>query len=141
MFVPDRPIESDPRFQAIWGDPDLCPKCETELRDLRDAGHAFLVCPICDLGEPKNNKVNFILNWYGMDSWQSFDNGLIEETRQGMAELQDWWAENLHLEIREYRNGKYVRSDISDGNEAGQWFIYSRGYQIGCVTEAVNGAR
>jgi len=141
MIEPERPIETDPAFQAMWGDPDLCPKCDTELRDLHDSGHSFLVCPHCDLGEPKNNDVRFVLNWYGMDEWQSFDNGLVEETRQGMVDLQDWWAENLHLEIRQFENGKYVKADIADGNEAGQWFIYRRGYQIGCVTEVSNGSR
>ncbi len=141
MFVPDRPIESDPRFQAMWGDPDTCPKCETELHNLRDAGHAYLVCPVCDLGEPKDNDVLFNLHFYGMTECQSFENGIVEHSRSEMFDLQMWWEENLHWTLAEYKDGKYLPADVRDGNESGQWFIYHRGYQIGCVTEVSNGSR
>lgn len=141
MIVPDRPIESDPRFQAMWGDADLCPKCKTELRDLHDEGHAFLVCPVCDLGEPKNNDVSFKLTLYGMTECQGFENGIIDESRAEMSETQKWWEDNLHWTIAEFKNGKYIPADIKDGNESGQWFIYSRGYQIACIVEVPNGSR
>jgi hypothetical protein len=139
MIVPDRPIESDPRFQAMWGDADLCPKCGTELRDLHDDGHAFLVCPVCDLGEPKNNDVSFKLKFYGMTEHQGFDDGIIDESRAEMSETQKWWEDNLHWTIAEFKDGNYIPADIKDGNEAGQWFIYSRGYQIACIVEVPNG--
>lgn len=139
MFVPDRPIETDPRFQAMWGDADLCPKCETELSDLHDDGHAFLVCPICDLGEPKNNDVSFNLKFYGMTECQGFEDGIIDESRAEMWETQKWWEDNLHWTLAEYKDGKYIPADVRDGNEACQWFVYARGYQIACIVEVPNG--
>lgn len=137
--VPDRPIESDPRFQAMWGDADLCPTCDDELRDLHDDGHAFLVCPTCDLGEPANNDVSFKLKFYGMTECQGFDDGIVDESRAEMSDTQTWWEENLHWTIAKYEDGKYVPAKIKDGNESGQWFIYARGYQIACIVEVPNG--
>jgi hypothetical protein len=141
-FTPDRPIESDPEFQRLWGDgvdQTTCPVCKCDMVDYRDFGKSYILCPHCDLHQPLNNEVDFFLRWYGMDEYQSFDNGLVSESRKDMAELQVWWSENFHWEIREYQSGKYVEADILDGNDAGQWFIYSRGYQIGCITEKQNG--
>jgi len=134
-------IERDDKhfYNPYEFDADLCPKCETELENIRDGEDPCLLCPICDLGQPRNIETDFYLNWYGMDEYQSFENGLLSESRKDMAELQVWWAENFHWEIREYQSGKYVEADILDGNDAGQWFIYSRGYQIGCITEKQNG--
>ena len=140
--IPDRPIESDPEFQRLWGDDidqTTCPTCNADMVDFRDVGKSFILCQHCDLDKPRNNDVNFNLHWYGMDSYQSFDNGLVSESREDMAELQVWWAENFHWEIRQHQDGKYVKADILDGNDAGQWFNYSRGYQIGCITEKQNG--
>ena len=141
MFVPDRPIESDPRFQAMWGDPDLCPKCDHELHNLRDAGHAFLVCPVCDLGEPKDNDVLFNLHFYGMSECQSFENGIVEHSRSEMFDLQVWWEQNLHWKLSKIVNGIHQIADVRDGNPAGQYFIWWRGNQIGCLTEVTHGAR
>jgi len=144
MLVPDRPIESDPEFQRLWGDDidqTTCPTCKSDMVDFRDSGRGFILCPHCDLGKPKNNHVNFNLHWYGMDEYQTFENGLVSESRADMADLQKWWAENFHWQIREYQNGAYVPADIWDCNESGQWFIYHRGYQIGCVTEVPHGSR
>ena len=139
MLVPDRPIESDPAFQAMWGDADLCPKCDHELRDLQDDGHAFLVCPICDLGEPQNNDVSFKLKFYGMTECQGFEDGIIDESRAEMWETQKWWEDNLHWTFAEYKDEKYIPADVRNGNESGQWFIYARGYQIACIVEVPNG--
>lgn len=139
MLVPDRPIESDPRFQAMWGDAPLCNKCDEELRDINDDGHKCLVCPICDLGEPKNNDTLFNLHFYGMTECSGFHNGLVSESRTEMYELQMWWEHNLHWKLSKMTSGIHKPGDVWDGNPAGQYFIWYRGNQIGCLTEVKNG--
>jgi len=141
MFVPDRSIESDMRWQAMWGDAPLCTKCDGELRDLNDDGHKCLVCPVCDLGEPKNNDVLFNLHFYGMTECQSFENGIVEHSRSEMFDLQVWWEQNLHWKLSKIVNGIHEIADVRDGNLAGQYFIWWRGNQIGCLTEVTHGAR
>ena len=141
MFIPDRPIESDPAYQAMWGDADLCSKCETELRNLHDEGHAYLVCPKCDLGEPEKKDVLFNLHFYGMRECQSFENGIVEDSRDEMFDLQMWWEENLDWKLSQIVNDIHELADVREGNPAGQYFIWWRGYQIGCVTEIFDGPR
>lgn len=139
MFVPDRPVEDDPVFQRMWGDADLCPNCDAEMRNIRDNDHPCLLCPHCDLDEPFNNDVRFNLHFYGMTECQGFENGIIDDSRADMYETQKWWKENLQWEIAEYHNEQFIPADIRNGNDAGQWFVFHRGNQIACITEIMDG--
>lgn len=141
MLVPDRSIGSDMRWQAMWGDAPLCTYCDGELRDLNDDGHKCLVCPVCDLGEPKDNGTLFNLHLYGMTECSGFENGLVSESRADMFDLQMWWEQNLHWTLSKIVNDIHRPADVRDSNPAGQYFIWWRGNQIGCLTEVFDGSR
>ena len=121
MYIPDRPIESDPEFQRLWGDDD----------------HQH------SMDYPDDNDTQFNLHWFGMDEYLSFDNGIIADTREEMDRLVDFWIYEDGLEIKQHphnglesdtENG-LEDADVINGNPAGQYFIIQRGYCIGIVTE------
>ena len=119
--VPDRPIESDPEFQRLWGDDD----------------HQH------QMDEVEDNDTQFNLHWFGMDEYLSFDNGIIADTRDEMDRLVDFWIREDGLDIKQHPHngvqsdtaGGLEEADVIDGNPAGQYFIIQRGRCIGLVTE------
>jgi hypothetical protein len=119
--VPDRPIESDPEFQRLWGDDD----------------HQH------QMDEVEDNDTQFNLHWFGMDEYLSFDNGIIADTRDEMDRLVDFWIREDGLDIKQHphngvqsdTDGGLEEADVINGNPAGQYFIIQRGRVIGLVTE------
>lgn len=119
--VPDRPIESDPEFQRLWGDDD----------------HQH------QMDEVEDNETQFNLHWFGMDEYLSFDNGIIADTRDEMDRLVDFWIREDGLDIKQHphngvqsdTDGGLEEADVINGNPAGQYFIIQRGRCIGLVTE------
>jgi len=119
--VPDRPIESDPEFQRLWGDDD----------------HQH------QMDEVEDNDTQFNLHWFGMDEYLSFDNGIIADTRDEMDRLVDFWIREDGLDIKQHphngvqsdTDGGLEEADVINGNPAGQYFIIQRGHRIGLVTE------
>ena len=119
--VPDRPIESAPEFQRLWGDDD----------------HQH------QMDEVEDNDTQFNLHWFGMDEYLSFDNGIIADTRHEMDRLVDFWIREDGLAIKQHphngvqsdTDGGLEEADVINGNPAGQYFIIQRGRCIGLVTE------
>ena len=121
MYIPDRPIESDPEWQRLWGDDD----------------HEH------SMDYPDDNDTQFNLHWFGVDEYKSFDNGIIADTRDEMDQLVDFWIYEDGFEIKQHpHNGKesdiqggLEKANVIFGNPAGQYWILESGRIIGVVTE------